>query len=233
MTANAGALTPGIYQALVTVNAGGSGTATVAVTFNVAAPEVTIQSIVNSANLQPGSITADSYATIFGTGLAGANVQITFNGLAAMVLYDGATQINVLLPATLSSATQASVVATINGQVSNTFSVNLAQNAPAIFNPGILNQNNSVNTAAQPAAPGDVVQIFLTGLAVPATGPVTVTIGSQAGIVTSYAGASSINGLEQVNVLIPATVLNPYANSLPLSICVAGSCSAPVNLYLY
>jgi uncharacterized protein (TIGR03437 family) len=225
-------LLPGTYQATVTLNGGAAGTISVPVTFDVGPPGPAIQGIVNSANLQPGPITAGSYASIFGTGLAGTNVQVTFNSLAASVIYDGATQINVLVPAALGSATQASVVATINGQVSNTFTVSLTQNAPAVFNPGILNQDNSVNLATQPASVGSIVQIFLTGLATPVTAPVTVTIGSLTGLVPVYAGVSSISGLEQVNVQIPVT-LTFTGNSAPLSICIAGSCSAPVNLYLH
>jgi len=231
LTANPGALAPGIYQATVAVNGGTAGSATVTVTFNVGSPGVTIQGIVNAANLQPGPVTAGSYVSIFGVSLAGTNVQVTFNTLAAGVTYDGATQINVLTPAALGSATQASVVAVIDGQVSNTFTVTLTQNAPAVFNPGILNQDNSVNLTTQPAAPGDYVQIFLTGLATPVTGPVTVTIGSLTGLVPAYAGASSITGLEQVNVKVPAA-LSFTGNSAPLSICIAGTCSVPVNLYL-
>jgi uncharacterized protein (TIGR03437 family) len=231
LTAAPAVLTPGTYQATVTVNAGAAGSATVAVTFNVAPPGVTIQGIVNAANLQPGPITVGSFASIFGAGLAGNNVQVTFNTLAATVIYDGPTQINVLVPAGLGSATQASVIATIDGQVSNTFTVTLTQNAPAVFNPGILNQNNSVNLVTQPASPGNILQIFLTGLATPVMSPVTVTIGSLTGLVPVYAGVSSISGLEQVNVQIPSA-LTFTGNSAPLSICIAGSCSAPVTLYL-
>jgi uncharacterized protein (TIGR03437 family) len=231
LTASPAMLTPGTYQATVTVNAGAAGTATVAVTFNVGAPPVTIQGIVNSANLLAGPITPNSYASIFGLSLAGTNVQVTFNTLAATVIYDGATQINVLVPATLGSPLQASVVVTVNGQASNTFTVSVTQNAPAVFNPGILNQDNSVNLATGPATPGTYVQIFLTGLATPVTGAVTVNIGSLTGLVPSYAGVSSIGGLEQVNVQVPAT-LTFSGNAAPLSICIAGTCSAPVSLYL-
>jgi uncharacterized protein (TIGR03437 family) len=231
LTANPAALTPGIYKATVTVNGGSGGTTTIPVTFTVGTPAATIQSIVNAANLQPGPVTANSYASIFGVSLAGTHVQVTFNGIAATVIYDGATQINVLVPAALGSATLASVVAMIDGQLSNTFTVNLTQNAPAVFNPGVLNQDNSVNLATQPASPGSYVQIFLTGLVTPVTGPVTVTLGTTTGLVPVYAGPSSIGGLEQVNVLVPAG-LTFTGNSAPLSVCIAGSCSVSVNLYL-
>jgi uncharacterized protein (TIGR03437 family) len=171
---------------------------------------------------------------------------VTFNGFPGTISYDGQpsasapAQINVLVPAGLGSAVTAGVVATIDGVASNTFSVGLVANAPAVFNPGILNQDNSVNLASIPASRGDIVQIFLTGLATPVTLPVTVNIGTQSltGNQLIFAGAvPSVPGLEQVNVQVPAS-LTFTGNSVPLSICVpsAGTqqaCSAPVNLYLH
>ncbi len=165
---------------------------------------------------------------------------MTFNGANATVVYDSATQINVLLPATLGSATTAAVVATVNGVATNTFTVNLVANAPAVFNPGILNQNNSVNSATAPATVGDEIQIFLTGLSTTSTPPVTVNIGSVSlsGAQIIYAGAvPSIPGLEQVNVQVPAA-LTFTGNSAPLSICVPASsgtpvCSVPVPLFVH
>jgi uncharacterized protein (TIGR03437 family) len=239
-------LAPSAYQATVTINAGSAGTITVPVTFNVGPAGPVIQSVVNSANSQPGAITAGSFATIYGLNLIAKNTAtVTFDGFPATISYDGtsgssATQINVLVPAGLGSATTAGVVATIDSVASNTFATSLVTNAPAVFNPGILNQNNSVNLVADPASPGDVIQIFLTGLATPVTLPVTVNIGTQAiaGNQILYAGAvASIPGLEQVNVQVPSA-LTFSGNSAPLTICVPGAngqpaCSAPVSLYLH
>ena len=93
---------------------------------------------------------------------------VTFSGLSATISYDGAipgssvTQINVLVPAGLAAnaTANAGVIATIDGVASNTFPVSLVANAPAVFSPGILNQNNSVNLASAPASRGDIIQIF-------------------------------------------------------------------------
>ena len=57
-------------------------------------------------------------------------MSVTIGGAQATVVYDGATQINVLVPATLSFATSAQVIATVDGVASNTFTVNLVANAP-------------------------------------------------------------------------------------------------------
>jgi len=247
-------LVQGAYQATVTVNAGSAGTVVLPVTFNVGPPGPAIQGVVNAANFQAGAaITSGSFAAIFGLNLAPKTTvpacsvsapancpTVTFNGANATVVYDSATQINVLLPASLGSATTAAVVATIDGVATNTFTVNLVANAPAVFNPGILNQNNSVNSATALATFGDEIQIFLTGLSTTSTLPVTVTIGSVSlsGAQIIYAGAvPSIPGLEQVNVLVPAA-LTFTGNSAPLSICVPASsgtpvCSVPVPLYVH
>jgi uncharacterized protein (TIGR03437 family) len=235
--ANPATLQQGQYLATITINAGSAGSATIALTFNVGAEGVTIQSIVNSATLQAGAITPDSFATIFGANLNGTNVQAVFNGYLATVVYDSAGQINLLVPAALGTGGQAGVYVTVNGSVSNTFPVNLTANAPAIFTPGILNQNNTVNLATQPASVGDFVQVFLTGLAIPVAGPVTVNIGNQMNLPTAYAGPSSINGLEQVNVQVPAA-LTFSGNSTSLSICIPGTgaqpiCSNAVSLFLH
>jgi uncharacterized protein (TIGR03437 family) len=116
----------------------------------------------------------------------------------------------------------------------------LVQNAPAVFNPGILNQNNTVNLASAPGSRGDEIQIFLTGLTTPVNVPVTVTIGTQSlsGSQILYAGpVVSIPGLEQINVQVPQS-LSFTGNSANLSVCIPGSgsqqtCSPAVPLYLH
>jgi len=244
--ANPAGLQPGTYQATVTINAGVAGTATVPVTFNVGLAGPVIQSVVNAANSQPGPIAPGSIATIYGLNLVAKQTAIvTIFGYPATVLYDGQpstsspSQINVIVPTAI-TATNAAVVARIDGVDTSPFTISLVPNAPAVFNPGILNQNNSVNSAGSPASRGDIIQVFLTGLATPVTLPVTVTIGGQSitGGQITYAGAvPSIPGLDQVNVQVPAA-LTFTGNSAPLSICLPGAggqavCSAQVPLYLH
>jgi uncharacterized protein (TIGR03437 family) len=189
----------------------------------------------------PGSI-----ATIYGLNLAAKQTAIvTIFGYPATVLYDGQpstsspSQINVIVPTAI-TAPSAAVVARIDGVDTSPFTISLVPNAPAVFNPGILNQNNSVNSAGSPASRGDIVQVFLTGLATPVTLPVTVNIGGQSitGGQITYAGVvPSIPGLDQVNVQVPAA-LTFTGNSAPFSICLPGAggqavCSAQVPLYLH
>jgi uncharacterized protein (TIGR03437 family) len=240
-------LITGAYQATVTINAGSAGSATIPVTFNVSPAGPTIKAVVNAANAQPGAVTSGSFVSIYGENLVPKNspATVTFNGFPATISYDGQpsadgpAQINVLVPAQLGLASTAGVTATIDGVPSNTFPISLVANAPAVFNPGILNQNNSVNLATAPATRGDIIQIFLTGLATPVSVPLAVNIGTQviSGNAIIYAGpVVSIPGLEQINVQVPAA-LSFTGNSVSVSVCALVSvsqptCSAPVSLYL-
>ena len=214
-------------------------------TFAVGQVGVTIQAIVSSATFQGGKVAPGSYLSLFGADLAGTNVGVTFNGLAGTVIpipapYN-ATQINVIAPPSLSGQNSANVVATVDGKVSNTVNVGLTPNVPGIFTPGILNSDSTINSASNPAARGTFVQIYMTGLANPPTGPIVVTMGSQQNIVPTYAGApyaagSSLAGLDQVNVTVPAG-LTLTGNSTQAAVCIqqiltAALCSNSVTLYL-
>lgn len=239
---------PGTYKAKVTVDAGEAGTATVPITFNVGPAGPVIQSIVNSANFQAGAVTTNEFVSLFGLNLAEKNsLSVTFDGFPATILYDSPagtanpTQINVLVPTGLGISQNAGVIATVDGTPSNTYQLTLTQNAPApfLYTPTVLNQDSTVNSVSDPASDGDTIQIFLTGLAIPPTGQVTVNIGAAAGLMPvpgTPVAVVSIPGLEQVNVQVPPGLA--FSNgSAPFSICVPGTsapiCSVPVNLYLH
>ncbi len=105
------------------------------------------------------------------------------------VLFSNATQINVggsgRAWATWAQAS-AQVMVTVDGTASAPLTVNLAPFAPGIFANGVLNQDYSVNSSKQPAAPGSVIQIFATGLS--GTGVITAKIGSEVVTQPYYAG---------------------------------------------
>jgi uncharacterized protein (TIGR03437 family) len=242
-------LVPGVYQATITIDAGSAGSSVIPVTFNVSPPGPTIQSVVNSANFQPGPVTANSFVSLFGLNLVpkGTNPPtVSVDGFSAPVSFagqpspTGPAQINILLPPQVSGFSTVGVIAQIDGINTNNFPVQLVANQPAVFNPGILNQNNSVNLSTTPGSRGDIIQIFLTGLATPLSVPVSVTIGTQtlSGSQIIYAGpVVSIPGLEQVNVQVPGS-LSLTGNSVNLSVCIPGSgaqpnCSVAVPLYLH
>jgi uncharacterized protein (TIGR03437 family) len=83
--------------------------------------------------------------------------------------------------------------------------VTLAPAWPAVFPHGVLNQDNSENTAAAASKPGDVLQVFATGI--PKSAVVTAQIGGRKDLVPLYAGdAPTVPGVQQVNVAVPEGV---------------------------
>jgi len=211
-----GTLTPATYNAILTIDAGPvAGSADVpislVITPNTATPVV--QSIVNAATLAAGSVAPGSIAAVFGTNLKGQNVTVTFDDIPGQVSFDGTTQINVPVPASLGGKNSTQVVVTVDGNVSAPFIANLAPFAPGIF--GILNHDNTVNSAKQPAAPGTTIQIFATGLA--GNGVITGRIGAIAVNQPYYAGlAPGLPGVQQVNLPLPGDLTG---TSVQVAVC--------------
>jgi uncharacterized protein (TIGR03437 family) len=200
------------------------------------------QGILNGASFSPsgGPIAPGEFITIFGTGLATAQttatppypvslggVMVTVNGVNAPIYLVSATQLNVLVPYSVTGST-ATIVVTNNGTTSNSVTVPLSTTAPGVFTlnsagvgPGaILHSNNTVVNTASPAKPGETVMVYLTGLGAVhpsvmdgtaglsdplsnVTETVTATIANLTAKVT-YAGlAPGLPGLYQVNVVVP------------------------------
>ena len=117
-------------------------------------PKPTISSIANGASFAAGPIAAGSLVTLKGANFDSNNVVVTFDGITARMLYSSPDQVNVQVPAELGNKQTASVVVTVNGQASAAATVTLQSVAPGIFVPGILNQDNTVNSAGNPATAG-------------------------------------------------------------------------------
>lgn len=225
-----GTLAPGTYKATLTVNAGPlSGTRNVPVTFvvtpstTVPVPLPSVQSAVNAATFAAGPLTPGSIATLMGTAFSAQNESVTFNGLPAQVLFSNATQINLVVPAGLTGTT-AQVVVSVNGAAGAPLTVNLTPFSPGIFQNGILNQDYSLNSSKQPAAPASIIQIFATGLS--GTGVITAKIGSETVSQPYYAGpAPGFAGLQQVDLILPATI---SGNSINVEVCGGATGGQPV-----
>jgi uncharacterized protein (TIGR03437 family) len=234
--ANPATLAQGTYTATLTVSAGSYGSGVIPVTFTVGPVGVTILNVGNAASFTYGTVAPGSYAVLYGLNMSGSNLSVTFNGLSATIVYSSATQINLIVPASLSGQQAASVIVSAGGLTSNSFRVNLAANAPGIFNPGIINvADGSVNSATHPASRGSYVSIYLTGLSNPVS-TVSVSIGSLTGLVPQFAGPQpTLPALDQVNVLVPAS-LSATASPVPVQVCTGTlftqTCSNQVNLYI-
>ena len=239
-------LAAGTYTATVVIDAGPlAGSVSIPVTLMVqvtptpptqpvapAQPGVTVTSVLNAATLTATPLVPGSLGTVMGSNLAGQNVVVTFDATPALLLYTSATQINLQVPASLGAKTSASLVVTVDGTSSAPQTVPLSPAWPSIFNGGILNQDNSPNSANHEAAAGSVLQIFATGIPNGAT--VSAQIGGQTNLVPLYAGpAPTLNGVQQVNVAVPAG-LTPGNTTLILCATVAGQpyCSAGSSLFL-
>jgi uncharacterized protein (TIGR03437 family) len=194
--------------------------------------------VVNAASFTP-DLAPGGLAAIYGSGLvrAGTPVTVQVNGEAATVLGATPFQVNVAVPLDIAPGTAAFHVSSSSGSADQ--SVTLAANAPEVFLVGtaqgaVLNQDNSLNTPANPAARGSVIVIYCTGLGLvapqngvsPAIAPVTVALG-MAELPVGYAGLTpGFLGLYQVNLPIPAQT--PPDLSLTLSLRQAGAASKPI-----
>ena len=171
-----------------------------------------------------------------------ANTQVLVNGTPAPLLYVSPDQINFEMPVDVSVPSVQIVVAS-DDVPSDSESVQIAPEAPAIFTnpPGgsgqgiILNQDFSLNSAANPAAPGSIIMIYATGLGpvTPAvssgqpggTSPLSTTVNTPVVLIDNlpakvlFSGlAPGFVGLYQVNVQIPPITNSSSACSLQIQL---------------
>ena len=237
-------LAAGTYRATLTIDAGPvAGTRTVPVTLVVTPgvpppPQVqppSITAVVNAASFVAGAVTPGSLATIVGSKLAGTSVSVAFDSMSAKLLYTSEAQINLMVPDELAAKQSASLVVKVDGVSSAAQTVTLAPFTPAIFTGGVLNQDYSVNNTSTPAHPGDVIQIFATGLS--GAGTITARINGWPVNVPYYAGpAPGLLGVQQVDLLLPSDLAGVSAD---VSVCGVSArtpdqtlCSAPAKVVL-
>jgi len=207
-----------------------------------------ITAVVNAASFSSLTVAPGELITIFGNAIGPSSPQqlvltaagnvatslggvtVSFDGVAAPLLYAAAGQINAVVPFSVgANPTTLLEVAAPGGQ---TFSLSLAVSAaaPAVFTTSgsgqgaILNDDLSVNSAAHPAARGSAIAIYATGTGLlnPAVADgvvisasslpvsqaaVSVTIGGQPATVI-YQGAAPglVAGVMQINAQIPAGI---------------------------
>jgi trimeric autotransporter adhesin len=225
-------------------------------------PPPYLGSIVNAASQSQGSISPGEIITIYGpagpyetagltvgasgkvvTSLAGATV--LFDGKPGPLIYASPTQLNVMVPYEIASEASTTISLAYGSVASTAWSVPVTPSVPGIFTiagdgvgPGaVLNQDNSVNSASNPAAQGSVVQIYATGegqtsppgvtgsvTQLSAKTPlltVTATIGGVDALV-QYAGSApdSVAGLLQVNATVPQGIAP--GSAVPITVSIGG-----------
>ena len=215
----------------------------------VDAPQTSIQTVTNAASYSADAVSPGELVAIFGSALGPATpagiqldasglvatslggTRVLFNGVPGPVVYASANQVNALAPFGLAS-TATTIQVEFQGQVSNQFTMAVTSSLPGIFaadgsgtgQGSILNQDGTVNSAANPAAPGSVIVLYATGagqlsppgrdgLVVAANSlplpvlPVSATVGGQPAQVLYAGGAAGmVEGIIQVNLQIPSGV---------------------------
>ena len=216
----------------------------------------------NAASSLTGSIAPGEIVTLYGSGIGperlvqaavggdglfdaqlGGTV-VTINGIAAPLIYTWTTQTSAIVPYGVTGS-PAQVTVSYRGQPAATVSVPVAPAAPGIFTAdstglgqaAAINQDGTLNSAASPAAIGDIVAIFATGEGQTAPAgvdgqiasgtapqpvlPAIVTIDGQTARV-QYAGGApgEVAGVMQLNVEIPGGIQTGAA--VPVLLRVGG-----------
>ena len=149
---SAGDLGPGSYSGSISLSAGsGSTPVIVAVTLVVTAPLPVLTTVVNAGSYLQGSVSPGEIIVIFGTDLGPstgvanspdssgffatslANVQVTFNGYPAPLLYVSNKQVNAIVPYEIGGASSALVKLLFGQASSNILTLQAASSAPGIF----------------------------------------------------------------------------------------------------
>lgn len=215
-------------------------------------------------------IARGSVFTVFGEGLGPAlgqqvsafpllaefaqvSMSVTQGGVtvAAIPIYVSATQMNAIMPSSAKEGL-ASLRLTYQGRRSNAIPIEVADSAPGIFavssggyGPGVVQNfvaadNQPINSLQAPAARGQVITIWATGLGpvtfpdtvAPTAGdvaaPVAVTIGGRPAA-KAYSGRSPCcSGVDQVVVTVPDDA--PLGCWVPVQIKAGGLVSNTVTM---
>lgn len=220
---------------------------------------------VHAGTQQTGSIAPGEIVVIYGTNLGGVGLttgvvsggrlinalggtQVFFGNVAAPLIYASATQVSAVVPYALANQTLTTMVVSFGGRTSAPLPLNVTSTAPGLFTANLsgrgpaaaLNQNGSVNGAANPARRGEIVVLYATGegATTPAgvdgqvatsvypkpNAPVSVRIGGQPAVV-HYAGAAPgfVAGAMQINVQVPEAIRT--GNDVPVQLVIGDNAS--------
>jgi uncharacterized protein (TIGR03437 family) len=156
-----------------------------------------------------------------------AGVQVLVNGQAAPVYLVGQNQISAFIPYEVAGQSFATFQVVVNGSKSNQVTVYVGNSAPGIYTlaqngtgeGAILHSNYSEVTTASPAAAGETVTMFLTGL-----GPVTPQVADGAAAPDSPLS----NSVEASDIQV---YLEDSVNFSPATVSFAGLAPGFAGLY--
>lgn len=232
--------------------------------YGLLSEKTAIGEVVNAASRYGGPVAPGEMVSIYGSGLGPSSLatyasvsttpgklttniqgtQVMINGTAAPLLYAREDQVAVVIPYGVSSQTSLSLQVQYQGQNAPAMQIPVAATAPGLFTAdrsgsgqgAILNQDTSLNSAANPAARGSIVALYGTGQGqtdpagqedvIPGddlgtvASPVQVTIGGQSADVLYAGTAPTLPGVTQINVRIPAGI-NP-GSAVPVIVTIGG-----------
>jgi uncharacterized protein (TIGR03437 family) len=230
-----------------------AGMTTAPLVFDEGIVSATFGEGVNAAS--PGSL-----ISIFGTDLAqgtgGAVVEngslttdilgttVMIGGIPAPLLYVSPTQINAQIPYEVNAGTAAVSVSGAAGSDSAQ-TLTISSSSPGIF-AAVKNSDFSLTSEMNPAAPGDALAVYATGLGagnpavatgqLPADDPLSVTtampiatIGGISAEVAASVMAPGLAGVQQINVIVPA---GAPSGSQELQFSIDGVESNSVTIYV-
>ena len=222
--------------------------------------------VVNAASSAPpgNPIAPGQFISLYGTGLAKSTqagtppypatlngVTVLINNKAAPLHFVSAGQINALVPYSTTGGS-ATIVVQNSGANSNTVTVPVAATAPGVYSldgsgsggGSILHADFGLVNAARPAAPGETVLVYLTGMGAvsPAVADGTSGVAGQLYVAASatvlvagkqatviYNGlAPGFPGLYQLNVTLPSFL--SASGNLPLAILTSNAYHDQVDI---
>jgi uncharacterized protein (TIGR03437 family) len=233
-------------------------------------PVIGADGMTSAAGFAPAPLAPGSIASVFGsfaldppakaagaplpTTLSGLSIQFqSGSGIAAPLFYASAGQVNLQIPWELTGEASVPVSAMLNGKSGQAQTLTLTAFAPGIFIVNSYGQGAIVDSSyrlvdsSNPAAAGDNIQIFCTGLGAvtnpPATGSrasdttlsvttttPTVMIGGVPATVLFSGLAPGAVGEYQVNVQVPTGVTPGPAVPVTISMANATSNTATIGV---
>jgi len=231
--------------------------------FELFRPRLRPQAVVNSADFSNGALAPGEILSLFGAGLGPDELivaradsegrlprqlgltRVLFNDAPAAMLFAGANQVSAVAPFFLDGQTSVVLQVEVDGAPSLPITVPVVPTRPAVFTltqtgsgqAAVLNQDFSVNGPENAAAPGSVIQIFMTGAGqtgppgvdgelVPlrqpfprVLAPVTVRVGGEeARVIYQGAAPGLVNGLTQVNAILSRELGSNPAATLEMTV---------------
>ena len=174
-------------QASPLLQTGGGAGALFRLSPNTSAQTFPLACVGDAASFNTGPLSPGEIVTLFGNGLGpqqgvepqatlqspyptqAGNVEVTFDGTPAPLLWVQDAQINAVVPWSVAPGRNTQICVTYNGANTNCLAWPVVETAPAVFTvdgtyAAAVNQDGTLNSVNRPAPVGSIVSIWATGL---------------------------------------------------------------------